>query len=82
MGTTRLQAIWKYVRSIYVILYGGIVVPLVGLICLLDYWGFPVRITWHERLFGLTTLPLLVYGAFRLVRQEWRARSARTEVEG
>jgi len=65
----KLHELWGYVKSIYLILYGGLVIPF-GLLTALDDFGIHDRIAWNEDFTVLASIPLVLYGLVWLWRQE------------
>ena len=72
----KLRELWGRVKSIYLILYGGLVIPF-GLLTALDDFGIHDRIAWNEEFIVLASLPLVLYGLIWLWRQERKAKALR-----
>lgn len=69
MAQERLQKLWKWIKTIYIILYCGLILPFSALTSL-DIWGIRDRIDWDDDLWFITTVPLVIYGLIHLARDE------------
>lgn len=76
----KLHDLWGYVKSIYLILYGGLVIPF-GLLTALDDFGIHDRIAWNEDFTVLASIPLVLYGLVWLWRKERKGKTTRKEAD-
>lgn len=74
----KLRELWGRIKSIYLILYGGLVIPF-GLLTALDVFGIHDRITWNEEFIVFTSVPLVLYVLVWLWKHDAIARREATQ---
>ncbi len=76
----KLRKLWSYAKSIYLIFFGGLVIPF-GLLTALDDFGIHDRIAWNEDFIMFASIPLVLYGLIWLWRQERKQKATRKEAD-
>ena len=76
----KLRELWGYTKSVYLIFYGGLVIPF-GLLTALDDFGIRDRIPWNEEFVVIASIPLALYGMVWLWHRERNMISTRKETD-